>query len=33
MGEFCSSCGTTIDGTRQYCAKCGVFLGWKTWAA
>ncbi len=32
MGEFCGSCGTLIDGTHQYCARCGVFLGWKHWA-
>ena len=32
MGEFCASCGTLIDGDRQYCARCGVFLGWKSWA-
>jgi hypothetical protein len=33
MRTFCPTCGTKIDGTRQYCATCGVFLGWKTWAA
>jgi ribosomal protein L40E len=32
MRDFCASCGTAIDGTHQYCAHCGVFLAWKTWA-
>lgn len=33
MRQFCSTCGTATDPTRQYCARCGIFQGWKTWAA
>jgi RNA polymerase subunit RPABC4/transcription elongation factor Spt4 len=29
---FCRTCGTSIDGTRQFCERCGVFLGEASWA-
>jgi RNA polymerase subunit RPABC4/transcription elongation factor Spt4 len=29
---WCSTCGTPYDGTRQFCERCGVFLGQASWA-
>jgi hypothetical protein len=32
MRTFCSTCGTTIDPARQFCARCGIFAGEWSWA-
>ena len=29
---FCSSCGKPMDGSRQFCEQCGIFLGEASWA-
>ncbi len=29
---FCGTCGTPFDGSRQFCERCGVFLGDPSWA-
>jgi len=32
MRTFCSTCGTTVDPARQFCARCGIFAGEWSWA-